>query len=64
MKIYLILLILLGFILVMCYCDNKKKEDFTNSCGNNRRADRCSSGCERRPKWWERCSGAGGWCCT
>ena len=36
MKLYLILLILLGLILVMCYCD-KQKEDFTNfssPCGN------------------------------
>jgi hypothetical protein len=33
-------------------------------CGGNRRADRCSSGCERRPRWWERCHGPGGWCCT
>ena len=32
-------------------------------CGaGRRRADRCSSGCERSKRWWERCNGWG--CCT
>jgi len=32
-------------------------------CGaGRRRADRCSSGCERPKRWWERCHGWG--CCT
>ena len=40
-------------------------ENWLNTrCGSNRRADRCSSGCERPPRWWQRCNGRGGWCCT
>jgi hypothetical protein len=37
MKLYIILLILLGLILVMCHCDVKNKENFTNfnsPCGD------------------------------
>ena len=37
MKLYIIFLILLGLILIMCYCDVKNKEDFSNfnsPCGD------------------------------
>jgi hypothetical protein len=39
-------------------------ENWLNTrCGpGRRRADRCSSGCERSKRWWERCNGWG--CCT
>jgi hypothetical protein len=64
----LILAIVIIIIFIFIFCNNKVENEVENmatdnNCGvGRRRADRCSSGCERPKRWWERCNGWG--CCT